>query len=164
MNVKFDLTKKELEDIAKKQGKTINEVASEYKYALKDLEYSVNEINSIIQENNYKTDFNNINIKGYGKLGELKNKYICYDNVEKVNNYDLKDIAIVTGFGPTNAPTAGTLSTIFKTLELQKETGIYTHIVISELSALNSRQKPLDSLSLYSKQFITCPTEHFIFF
>lgn len=38
---------------------------------------------------------------------------------------------------------------------MQKETGIYTHIVISELSALNSRQKSLDSLSLYSKQFIT---------
>ncbi len=155
MRIKYDLTEMELEDIAKKQGKTINEVASEYKYALKDLEYSLKEINSIIQENNFKTNFDNINIKGYGKFGELKNKYICYNNIEKVNSYDLNDIAIVTGFGPTNAPTAGTLSTIFKTLELQKETGIYTHIVISELSALNSRQKSLDSLSLYSKQFIT---------
>ena len=64
-------------------------------------------------------------------------------------------MAIVTGFGPTNAPTAGTLSSIFKVLELQKKTGIYTHIIISELSALNSRQKPLDSLLDYTRQFIT---------
>lgn len=155
MNIKYDLTEKEIKNIAKKTGKTIDEVICEYKYALKDLEYSLNKINSIIKENNYKTDFNNINIKGYGKYNELRSKYICYDNIEKANDYDIKDMAIVTGFGPTSAPTAGTLSTIFKTLELQRETGIYTHIVISELSALNSRQKPLDELLLYSKQFIT---------
>ena len=64
MRIKYDLTEMELEDIAKKQGKTINEVASEYKYALKDLEYSLKEINSIIQENNFKTNYDNINIKG----------------------------------------------------------------------------------------------------
>ena len=40
-------------------------------------------------------------------------------------------------------------------LELQRETGIYTHIIISELSALNSRQKPLDDLFRYTYQFIS---------
>ena len=39
-------------------------------------------------------------------------------------------------------------------LELQKQTGIYTHIIISELSALNSRQNPLDELFQYTAQFI----------
>ena len=63
-------------------------------------------------------------------------------------------MALVTGFGPTNPPTAGTLSSIFKILEMQRETGIYTHIIISELSALNSRQKPLDELFKYTNQFI----------
>ena len=33
-------------------------------------------------------------------------------------------------------------------------TGIYTHIIVSELSALNSRQKPLDELFNYTNQFI----------
>ncbi len=155
MEIKYDLTEKELKEVAKKNNKTIEEVANDYKYALKDLEYSLKEINSIIEKNNYKTDFNNINIKGYGKNDELKNKYICYDNIEKANTYNIDDMAIVTGFGPTSAPTAGTLSSIFKVLELQRETGIYTHIIISELSALNSRQKPLDDLFLYTKQFIS---------
>ena len=64
MEIKYDLTEKELKEVAKKNNKTIEEVANEYKYALKDLEYSLKEINSIIEKNNYKTDFNNINIKG----------------------------------------------------------------------------------------------------
>lgn len=153
--MKYDLTKEELIKISNDTGKTIEEVESEYRYALKDLEYSLNKINSIIEENDYNTNFDDIDIKEYGKSNELKSKYICYDNVEKINDYDINDIAIVTGFGPTSAPTAGTLSTIFKALELQRETGIYTHIVISELSALNSRQKPLDELCKYAKQFVT---------
>lgn len=155
MNIKNDLTKKELEEIAKKTNKSIEEVANDYKYALKDLEYSMNEINSIIEKNGYKTNFDNIIIKGYGKNNELENKYICYDNIENANKYSIDEMAIVTGFGPTNAPTAGTLSSIFKILELQRETGIYSHIIISELSALNSRQKPLDDLFLYTRQFIS---------
>ncbi len=155
MKNKYDLTDEELKEIAIKNNKTIEEVENDYKYALKDLEYSLNEINSIIKKNNYKINFDNINIKGYGNNNELDYKYICYDNIEKVNDFNIEDMAIVTGFGPTSAPTAGTLASIFKTLELQQETGIYTHIIISELSALNSRQKPLDDLFLYTKQFIS---------
>jgi len=155
MNKKFDLTEEEINEIAKKDNKSVEEVANDYKYALKDLEYSYNKINSIIDEHKYTRFPANININGYGKKGELQEKYICFDGIKEIENIDPKDIAIVTGFGPTSAPTAGTLSSIFKVLELQRKTGIYTHIIISELSALNSRQKPLDELLEYTQQFIT---------
>ena len=47
MDTKFDLTEEEIKEIAEKSNKTVEEVASEYKYALKDLEYSLNKINTI---------------------------------------------------------------------------------------------------------------------
>ena len=154
MNLKNDLTEEELKEIAKKSNKTIEEVANDYKYALKDLEYSLNKINSIIDTHSYKRLPDNIDILGYGVNGELNDKYSCYDGIKEINEFSKSELAIVTGFGPTNAPTAGTLSSIFKALELQKQTGIYTHIIVSELSALNSRQKPLDELFEYTNQFI----------
>lgn len=144
----------ELKEIAKKRNKTLEEVANDYKYALKDLEYSLNKINSIIDKHHYKRLPDNIDILGYGVNGELNDKYSCYDGIKEINEFSKSELAIVTGFGPTNAPTAGTLSSIFKALELQRQTGIYTHIIVSELSALNSRQKSLDELFEYTNQFI----------
>ena len=155
MDINYELSDEELLDLAKKENKSVDEVRSNYKYALKDLEYTINQINSIINKNNYKRFPYDIDIHGYGKNKELENKYICSDQIKELKDIKKEDMAIVTGFGPTNSPTAGTLSSIFKVLELQRETGIYTHIVISELSALNSRQKPLDELFSYTKQFIT---------
>lgn len=154
MKFKSHLTEEEIKRIATKSGKTVEEVASDYKYALKDLEYSLKKINSIIDKHNYTRLPDNIDILGYGKHGELNDKYSCYDGINKLNKFSKNELAIVTGFGPTNAPTAGTLSSIFKVLELQKQTGVYTHIIISELSALNSRQKPLDELFQCTNQFI----------
>lgn len=154
MKFKSNLTEEEIKRIATKSGKTVEEVASDYKYALKDLEYSLKKINSIIDKHNYTRLPDNIDILGYGKHGELNDKYSCYDGINKLNKFSKNELAIVTGFGPTNAPTAGTLSSIFKVLELQKQTGVYTHIIISELSALNSRQKPLDELFQCTNQFI----------
>lgn len=154
MNNKFDLSKEEIEEIALKTNKTVEEVANDYKYALKDLEYSMNKINSIIDNNNYTRFPSKVSILNYGKNGELNDKYSCYDSLDEMQDLSKEQLAIVTGFGPTNPPTAGTLSSIFKVLELQRETGIYTHIIISELSALNSRQKPLNELFKYTRQFI----------
>ena len=152
--MKFDLAIDELKELAIKSNKAVEEVANDYKYDLKDLEYSVKKIDSIIDEHNYKRLPDNVDVLGYGINGELNDKYSCYDGIKELSNYSKSELALVTGFGPTNPPTAGTLSSIFKILEMQKETGIYTHIIISELSALNSRQKPLDELFDYTNQFI----------
>lgn len=150
----FDLTGDELKKLAIEQNRTVAEIANDYKYALKDLEYSSKKIDSIIDEHNYQRFPDNIDVFGYGVNGELSDKYSCYDGIKELLYYSREELALVTGFGPTNPPTAGTLSSIFKILEMQRETGIYTHIIVSELSALNSRQKPLNELFEYTNQFI----------
>ena len=73
--MKFDLTDEELKEIAKKRNMTIEEVANDYKYALKDLEYSIKKINSIIDDHNYSRFPDDINVLGYGVNGELNDKY-----------------------------------------------------------------------------------------
>ncbi len=155
MKTNLNLSNDELKEIAEKQNKSIEEVANDLKHALKDLEYSNNKLGKIIEDFKYVKFPNNIQLHGYGKHNELNSKYLCYDNLEIFNKIPTTELAIVTGFGPTNSPTAGTLSSIFRVLELQKQTGIYTHIIISELSALNSRQKPLNELIRNSYQFIS---------
>ncbi|MBU1148468.1 hypothetical protein KKI23_00060 [Patescibacteria group bacterium] len=144
----------ELEEVAKQQNKSIEEVANNHKHALMELEYSNKKLDEIIKEFRYTRFPNNILLHNYGKNDELNSKHLCYDNLEIFNKIPANELAIVTGFGPTNPPTAGTLSSIFRVLELQKCTGIYTHIIISELSALNSRQKPLNELIRNAHQFI----------
>ncbi len=149
------LSDEELRNIAKKQNKSVEEVINDFNHALKDLEYSNKKLDEIIDSFRYTKFPNNLLLHGYGKNNELNSKYMCSDNLEVFNSILPSELAIVTGFGPTNSPTAGTLSSIFKVLELQKQTGIYTHIVISELSALNSRQKPLNELIANSHQFVS---------
>ena len=53
---------------------------------------------------------------------------------------------MVTGFGPTNAPTAGTLSVMLGIVELQRYFAAPTTVVISELGAWNSRNVPWGQL------------------
>jgi len=110
------------------------------------LEYSNKKLGKIIKDFKYTKFSNNIRLHKLWKKDELNLKYLCYGNLEIFNKIPANELAIVTGFGPTNSTTDGTLCSIFRVLELQKCTGIYTHIMISELSALNSRQKPLNEL------------------
>ncbi len=155
METNFTLSNEELMEIALKQNKSIEEVANDYKHIIKDLGFSNKKLNKIIESSAYIRFPNNFSLHGYGKNNELNSKYLCYDNVDIFNEIPQTELAIVTGFGPTNSPTAGTLCSIFRVLELQKITGIYTHIIISELSALNSRQKSLNELIKNSHQFIS---------
>lgn len=81
-------------------------------------------------------------------------RFDCHDNAMCVNDVPLSDCAIVTGFGPTNSPTAGTLSVLLRTIDLQRETGIYTDIIVSDLGAWNSRQLDWNSIERNTKNFI----------
>jgi len=155
MKTGLDLSNGELKEIAEIQNKSIEEVANDYKHTLKELEYSNKKLDQMIKDFKYTKFPNDIRLHNYGKINELNSKYLCYDNLKIFNKIPAKELAIVTGFGPTNSPTAGTLCSIFRVLELQKHTGIYTHIIISELSALNSRQKPLNELIRNTHQFIS---------
>ena len=151
LNIK-EITYEELEKISSDENKSMEEIIQNIKFALKDLEYTKGEISKIIKENNYVEFPNNMTINNYGKEGELNLKYLCSDHLEQINGIDIKDLALVTGFGPTNSPTAGTLSMIFRIIEMQKKTGIFTHIIISDLGAFNSRQKPIEELIKRGKQ------------
>ena len=147
------ITDKEILEISKNENKSIEEIIQNIKFALNDLEYTTKEIDSIISKNNYKKFPNSDTLFEYGKNDELNLKYICSDHLDLINKFEKKDLSIVTGFGPTNSPTAGTLSMIFRIIEMQKQTGIYTHVILSDLGAFNSRQKQLEQLINKGKQF-----------
>jgi len=150
-----EITDDEILEISRKQNKTVHEVKADLAHALKDLEYTTKEINNIISRNNYKAfPDNRIRIGEYGSNGEFNDKYMCHDCGEYVSQFSTDDMALVTGFGPTNSPTAGTLSIIFRLLDIQKKTNIYSHVIISDLGALNSRKKPLHDLLRNTEQFI----------
>lgn len=90
--------------------------------------------------------------KSLGKY--ISAKYSCSDNIEILQKSLSSDIAIVTGFGPTNSPTAGTLSVIFRALAMQKETGIFTSVIISDLGAWNSRNLQWNQINETTDKFV----------
>ncbi len=154
-NMDFNISDEKIKEMAKKEGKDFREMKEDIKSAVNDLKYTKSEIRNIIEENNYKFfPDNSVHIDDYGKNGEFENSYLCHDHGEYLSSYKKDDIALVTGFGPTNSPTAGTLSIIFKLLNLQRDAKIYSHVIISDLGALNSRKKPLNLLLDNTDRFI----------
>jgi len=148
-------TQEEIEEIARRQGKSPQEVEKDIIYALEDLRYSQKEIEEIIKRNGYGTfPDSRIYVGNYGKNNEINNAFLCHDHAQFCFRYSPEDMALVTGFGPTNAPTAGTLSVIFRLLEIQKKALLYCHVIISDLGAFNSRKKPLGLLLENTNRFI----------
>ena len=139
----------------KQRNKSFTNITINYDHNIKNSKYFNKKIQEIIKKFRYIKIPNNFSLHNYGKNGEFKLKYLSYYNLDIFKKIPTNELAIVTGFGPTNTPTAGTLSSIFRALELQRFTGIYTHIIISELSALNSRQKSLEELIRNAHQFIS---------
>lgn len=89
------------------------------------------------------------------RLGPLVRRFSHADRADEV----LKpggdgSLAVVTGFGPTNAPTAGTLSVMFGIVELQQRLGVPVTVVISELGAWNSRRVPWARLEAVRDQML----------
>ncbi|EST38912.1 hypothetical protein N566_04990 [Streptomycetaceae bacterium MP113-05] len=80
-------------------------------------------------------------------LGPLTRRFTHHDRVQDVLPLDPdRPLAVVTGFGPTNAPTAGTLSVMLGVIELQRYLGVPMTVVVSELGAWNSRNVRWDQL------------------
>ncbi len=86
--------------------------------------------------------------------GYLAARFSCHDNLDTFEEVAPEDQVIVTGFGPTNAPTAGTLSVIMKALELQKRLGCEAEIIISDVGAFLSRNKSWTDLSSLTAVFM----------
>lgn len=76
------------------------------------------------------------------RLGSLVRRFSHSGQAETVLQANDGSLAVVTGFGPTNAPTAGTLSVMLGIVELQRQLDAPVTVVISELGAWNSRNVP----------------------
>ena len=154
----MEITKKEIEALAKKYDKTYEEMESDIEIFLNELKQTQKGIEDTIVKNGYIRFPDNLNIFGYGENNELTDKYICYTpNIKKILQKDKKDIAIVSGFGATNTPTMGTLSMMLKLIEFQKKTGLYTYCIINDLGSLNARNIDLEyvlELTDSFKQFL----------
>lgn len=84
----------------------------------------------------------------------LQDKFFCHYNLDKFNEVVKNKQHLVTGFGPTNAPTGGTLSMILRALFFERETGIDSTIIISNLGAFNSRNINLEKIDYLTERFI----------
>lgn len=73
------------------------------------------------------------------RLGPVALRFSHSDGASTVLAGARDDLQVVTGFGPTNAPTAATLSVMLGVVELQRWLDAPTTVVISELGAWNSR-------------------------
>lgn len=152
------ISDEELEILAKKHKVSIEEMKKDIELDIKELNETNKGIEHDIERNNYIRFPNNLNIFGYGKDNELNNKYLCYtSNIGNILKKGKDNIAIVSGFGATNPPTAGTLSMLLKLIELQSKTGIYTYLIINDLGTINARNininKALDLTEQY-KRFV----------
>jgi hypothetical protein len=88
-------------------------------------------------------------------LGSLVRRFSHFDQADTMlQAADSRSLAIVTGFGPTNAPTAGTLSVMLGIVELQRQLDVPMTVVISELGAWNSRNVAWAQLELIRDQML----------
>ncbi|WP_405103078.1 hypothetical protein [Micromonospora sp. NBC_01412] len=73
-------------------------------------------------------------------LGPVAMRFTHVDGAVPVLDPAVRDsLAIVTGFGPTNAPTAGTLSIMLGAVDLQRQLRAPMTVIVSDLGAWNSR-------------------------
>jgi tryptophanyl-tRNA synthetase len=88
------------------------------------------------------------------RLGPLTRRFSHHDQAATVLGSLVPDLHVVTGFGPTNAPTAGTLSVMLGIVELQRRLDVPMTVVISELGAWNSRNVPWQRLTAVRDQMM----------
>jgi len=87
-------------------------------------------------------------------LGPLVRRFSHSDGAGPLLADNPGPLALVTGFGPTNAPTAGTLTVMLGIVELQRVLGVPVTVVISELGAWNSRNVPWPGLEAIRDQML----------
>lgn len=94
------------------------------------------------------------NIFGLLDQEHLRRHYVCHSGADSLDASALRDCEIVTGFGPTNAPTAGTLSMILKAIWLQRALPVRVSITISDLGAWASRNTDLRRVRELTARFL----------
>lgn len=90
------------------------------------------------------------------RLGPLMRRFSHANGAESVlAPATASDLHIITGFGPTNAPTAGTLSVMLGVIELQRRLDAPMTVIVSELGAWNSRNVPWSQLEAVRDQMLS---------
>jgi len=84
----------------------------------------------------------------------IRSKFSCHWRLEDFNKTSFSECHLITGFGPTNAPTGGTLSMILRALFFDKNTPIDSTIIISNLGAFNSRNIDFGKIQRLTPRFI----------
>ncbi len=115
---------------------------------------AMDELARIPEQEGYVAVPHDLAIGRESRPGYFAAKFLCHDRAPTVNDVPLDKAAIVTGFGPTNSPTAGTLSVLLKAISLQRRTGIYTEIIISDLGAWNSRNLDWQTIERNTGRFL----------
>lgn len=135
-----------------------NKISSDNKenidHAAKEIKMDINFVDEIIKKENYLEINDCLSIGNISDQSFLKEKFSCHYNLEKFNDVDISKQHFITGFGPTNAPTGGTLSIILRALFFERETGISSTIIISNLGAFNSRNISLEKIDCLTERFI----------
>jgi hypothetical protein len=135
-------------------NKILSDNNEDIDHAVKEIKMDVNFVDEIIKKENYLEISDGLSIGNISDQVFLKEKFSCHYNLEKFNDVDISKQHFITGFGPTNAPTGGTLSIILRALFFERETGIDSTIIISNLGAFNSRNISLEKIDYLTKRFI----------
>ena len=69
----------------------------------------------------------------------LRTRFVGHVDADLLDEVPSAHSMIVTGYGPTNAPTVGTLSAMLSTKQLQDRTQLPATLIVSDLGAWNSR-------------------------
>lgn len=123
-------------------------------HAKKEVKMDEKFVQKIIRQEGYLPITNGLAIGKISNIEFLKNKFSCHYQLEKFNEVNKSKQHLVTGFGPTNAPTGGTLSVILRALFFEKETGFDSTIIISNLGAFNSRNINIEKIDYLTQRFI----------
>lgn len=95
-----------------------------------------------------------VKLGGFDEKDCLSQYFLCHYNADLLKDYKEEDVALVTGFGPSNAPTAGTLSMIFRMLDIQRRTDVTVHAVIADLGFINFRKVQVQHIVDTTRQFL----------
>ncbi|MFH1388242.1 MAG: hypothetical protein ABIG88_02995, partial [Patescibacteria group bacterium] len=140
-------------DKSKKFKRTIF-VKENINHAEKEFRMDYHFVQNIILKEGYFPIREKISLGSISDTEFLRSKFSCHYNLEKFNDVPKSRQHLITGFGPTNAPTGGTLSMILRALFFERKTGIDSTIIISNLGAFNSRNINIEKIDYLTERFI----------
>jgi len=142
--------KKDKKDISQK----VRISKSNLDHALKESRMDRGFVQNVILKEGFSPIDKPVAIGPISDFNILKSRFSCHYNLCKFNDVPKQKQQFVTGFGPTNAPIGGTLSIILRAIFFERETGIDSTIIISNLGAFNSRNIELKKLDYLTDRFI----------